>query len=929
MKKRLFLCTVSGILFYSYADLSYASADNSHLNETIIQSKDEPTLKDVTFKDITTQYPGRTIVLSNEKVDEKLKPQNSENGKSEKMKKLRTASDSAYHIPPQSAPYGNGYADFPRTSGKEETTKPRRRPSLEPTTSGRNPAPNGPEAAAPEQKVPIPKPSEQAKPEISHPEQMGNAQHRYHAKVEAKDGKTVTHRDVAIYDRFFSVSAQGERSLVSLIGGSVNSNFVAINAEKGGTVDGANITVTAVSAGLLNLGGTIKLEDSTVTVTGNRDAYGIFFKTQPSAANRQNVPGERNSIPPISLGNIPNTVLLFNTTLSVENGIGIYAEPFTNGIVKLDNSNIVADVLLKSEHSDKNSPHTLVLTASQSTLEGPAKMLGKSQAMFDLHNGTKWILTSPQGKHYDRYPGSDLPFDINDAAYSNLFMLSLQNSSIVFSKPKDGHYKTLYVGYSPLQANQQGMNGDNKETYSAEDHAEIYFNSKWSNDSTIQEQQTDRFLVSGGVLGTTIIHVDLSEDEKQARKNSSLEKDVVSIPVARRGISLVQVLGNAKEDSFKLKSDYIVQKGSPYKYVLTAYKPGTSDASQNLFGMDGNDFWDFRLQNEYIDGDKKVRAVLPQVANYLVMPSAVFASGLSDINNQNMLIDNIRMKMSGPEDENNNNKGIFLSSYGNKLTFFSSRDPNQYGYGADINYTALQAGGILTALEGENITTDFGLLGTFGKLTFSPKGMKDSEKTMLDKWSLTAYSGVQHSSGLYVNAFLSYGVLKGNIAAPLIKSTTKLKNADTLSASATVGQKLETNIKELVFEPQAQLTYQNLMLNTISDAEGFEVDMKNPHQWLIRIGGRLTQSIFNAEEGRGVSFYGKLNVLRAFGDNGTIRISNNFHTDSIGSSIEGGIGVDAHLSQNIALYGNVSYQHKLQKAGVSGASFSGGIRYNF
>ncbi|EJF97959.1 hypothetical protein MEI_01046, partial [Bartonella vinsonii subsp. arupensis Pm136co] len=33
--------------------------------------------------------------------------------------------------------------------------------------------------------------------------------------------------------------------------------------------------------------------------------------------------------------------------------------------------------------------------------------------------------------------------------------------------------------------------------------------------------------------------------------------------------------------------------------------------------------------------------------------------------------------------------------------------------------------------------------------------------------------------------------------------------------------------------------------------------------------------------------------------------------------------------QNIALHGDVSYQQKLQRAGLSGINVSGGIRYSF
>ncbi len=123
--------------------------------------------------------------------------------------------------------------------------------------------------------------------------------------------------------------------------------------------------------------------------------------------------------------------------------------------------------------------------------------------------------------------------------------------------------------------------------------------------------------------------------------------------------------------------------------------------------------------------------------------------------------------------------------------------------------------------------------------------------------------------------------------------------------------------------------YQRLMLGSFSDVDGFEVNMGNPHQWLGRVGGRLTQMLIPADKDYALSLYGKLNVMKAFGDKGKIQIGDTFLLDSAESSIEGGFGVNAQLSQNIALHGDVSYQQKLQRAGLSGINVSGGLRYQF
>ncbi|EJF86858.1 autotransporter outer membrane beta-barrel domain-containing protein, partial [Candidatus Bartonella washoeensis] len=192
-----------------------------------------------------------------------------------------------------------------------------------------------------------------------------------------------------------------------------------------------------------------------------------------------------------------------------------------------------------------------------------------------------------------------------------------------------------------------------------------------------------------------------------------------------------------------------------------------------------------------------------------------------------------------------------------------------------------------------------------------------------------AYGSIQHDNGIYLDTFFSYGTVKGNITTALIGNTAKLDDTNTLNASASVGKKLATNIEGLFFEPQAQLVYQRLTLGTFSDVDGFKVNMGNPYQWLVRVGGRLTQTMILVKEGCPISFYGKLNVLRAFGNNGTIQIADTFHLDSMGSSVEGGLGINMHLSQNAVLHADVNYQHKLQKAGASGINFFGGIRYRF
>ncbi|WP_432417135.1 autotransporter outer membrane beta-barrel domain-containing protein [Bartonella tribocorum] len=753
------------------------------------------------------------------------------------------------------------------------------------------------------------------------------------ARAESKNGETVNLHNKKDQNRWSAVYAEGNNSKIQMSGETVDAGFIALGVSNGGEIDATDITVTAETVGLLNIGGTINLKNSSIHVTGESEVGGIIFRDNSYRTPQKRYPrnAERNTNV-AQEQDIASKVNLDNTRLFVDHGVGInlYGTNI-NGIVSLKNSKIHSDVLLKNIKHESRSSNILTLVADRSSLEGRVRTSKDSRTVFDLREGTKWLLKpNKNAVNNDSVSDDDTVLDdyrqfvLDEKSFSNLSELRLTNSAIMFEKPMGGHYQTLFIGPN---LSQEDETAHTAAVYSATGAAEIYLNTRWSEHSSVTEQQTDRIVINGDVVGSTVVHINLQEtDEKITDSSAVWEKHMASLPLGTHGISIIQVSGQANENSFKLAGNYMTIGGRPYKYVLTSYKPGTSHESQNLLGKNNN-FWDFRLQNAYLDKDKKVRALLPQVANYLTLPNTLFSSGFTDVNNQNALLATIRTTVFDVRDNKKNN--LFFSSYGEKVTLSSKRGPLRYGYEADVNYSALLLGVILATLESKDISTHFGLLGTYGKLAFTPKEMQDSEKTALDKWSLTAYSSIQHSNGLYVNALLSYGTLKGNITTALVGNAAKLDGTEILNLSATLGQKLATNTKGLVFEPQVQLIYQNLMFDIFSDANGLRVDMGNPHQWLVRFGGRLTKRVTTLEENKAVSFYGKMNVIRTFGDGKTIKIADTFALDPTGSSIEGGMGVSAYLSENVMLNGDISYRQKLQKAGVSGTSVSGGIQYRF
>ncbi|WP_158078247.1 autotransporter outer membrane beta-barrel domain-containing protein [Bartonella sp. WD12.1] len=765
--------------------------------------------------------------------------------------------------------------------------------------------------------------------------------------VEAKKKSAINLNGVAITSKEKGLSAEAQEAQITMVGGKVSGKNT-VYAKDGGQIALTNVAVTSNQGiGLFAEGENTKVTMNGGSVTAiagdNPDEQdGVaFYVKEGGQIDIANVSATADKVG-LELYNEQkgdNKVNFTNTKLIVKNGTGIYlndashdedegqedlrsseerAPKAFNNDITLKNSEIRADVLLTVTEKAKAT-----ITADHSILEGRVGTGEEGKIIFDLNNGSQWILKASKTEKGEK----DQLAPIANRSRSDISILNLNDSSIVFDSPTEGHYQILQVGSG---------NPGTQKVYNAKGNAKLYLNAEWSDGKEIKDQKADHLLIKGDVSGSTTVYVNTQGSATEAAG---------FVPSNERGISLIQVSGKAEENSFKLANGYTTVSGSPYRYTLNAYGPesskGSTSANQMLIekdpvaddesvrndGAKGNDFWDFRLQNQYL-ANSNVKALVPQMANYLVMPSVLFSTGFTDIENQNALLTDIRIAMPW-EMQNEKKNPFFLSSYGSKTTLSSNRTALEYGYGADIGYAAIQTGVALAPLEWQNTSLHFGLLGTYGKLSFTPQNMADVDKTALEKWGVTAYSSVQNNNGVYFNALLSYGLLKGNVFNAVIGRTAKLDDANTWSASATLGKKLATSVEGLMFEPQVQIAYQQLLLGSIQDANNFKVDVGNPHQWAVRMGGRLTKNVNRVEDGHLFSFYGKLNLISTFGDEGTIRVGDSFHLDPMGSAIEGGIGVNAQLFQNIALHGDISYQQKLQKAGISGATLSGGLKYRF
>ncbi|WP_455481734.1 autotransporter outer membrane beta-barrel domain-containing protein [Bartonella sp. B35(2025)] len=692
------------------------------------------------------------------------------------------------------------------------------------------------------------------------------------------------------------------------------------------------------------------IESSSVTVEGNK-SYGIYFDgSEWRNANEKNQNKTPEQIEVRSL-NVPTgnenptrgtavvkrsaessskqtpigkewLVSLKKTDFEVLSGTAVYGQN-AHGRVSLENkTSLSGDILLRAENNSN-----ILVSVNNSMITGDVHVDKGSHAQFALSDSSQWFLK--KSVHGDRQASE------SGCLYSCISSVSLSNSSIAFWPVVSGEsgYQTLQIG------NGQG------NVYKADGDAVIYFNAHLDPYDTSNAQMTDRLLIHGDVSGKTVVDVNVVVGG--ARENNRSDKKTHSVPI-------IQVYGTAEKDSFQLKDDYIALAGVPYKYVLRSYDPDTTATEEHTkqkFMKDGKKFWNFRLENEYVDStgskgiisvssantvslsgsvlhsENTVKAIVPQVPTYLLLPNALFHAGLMDISNQNKQLETMRTA-SGGMLEVHENPALFLRGYGGSYSYTSNLSALEYGYGGDLDYNGMKAGVLLKTIENTDSAISFGVMGSYGKLSLQPLDVEKSQKSAFDKWSITAYGSMQHDVGFYVDGLLSYGLLKGDVLT-LSRGKTATLKGNPLSVSLTGGQSFAAGYEGLVFDPQVQVVYQHLQFDKVRDIDNFDIEMGKLDQWLVRVGGRLTKTHTELEGVRDVSFYGKINLAHSLGNKQTVHFKDAFQLGSFGSSVEAGLGVNIKLLSNFALHGDFIYQHKLSKAGFSGTTFSGGLRYQF
>jgi len=642
-------------------------------------------------------------------------------------------------------------------------------------------------------------------------------------------------------------------------------------------------------------------------------AFNVSSGSQAVIHNSQiHVEGE-NSLGIVMTGiTAANNVTFENSTLQVDNSYAVVANGGTDRLDLKDSTVAGRELVFAGNYSGQHGSK-LEINARNSQLSGFATLKQESQLSMNLADNSLWKLR----------PSADVK------TQSELSYLTIENSKIVFDEPVNGAYQTLLVGSGAVDA-------ANKLVYQAGQGASITLNTHLNAGGALDNQSTDRLLIHGDVAGQTFVTIKPTADSLGGI--TSLDKTFSN----HQGISIIQVSGQAQENSFVLPGGYVALNGKPYQYHLYAYGPGSShglaDEGQKLVDEGNSPHWDWRLQSVvHIDnitppsvetqplvpgaeqGGHIIRAVVPQVPSYLIAPNALFRAGQQDIANLH------RRLGQGHFDER---QDVFIRAYGGKYDYQSNLDFASYGYDFDMNLSAVQAGIGLVNVETAGGNLRFGLNGSYGDVRFEPRQVDGAQETKIDLWSISPTLTYAHENGGYVDVIVSYGGFKGGVSTDQRGRTATLAGKS-LNGSIEAGMPLVQTSQGWVVEPQAQLIYQQLRFDDAQDIDGFAVELGNLEQWTVKAGGEIKKSLLDDAKPYDVLLYGAFHLAHTVSSSRQIWLGDNFDVARFGTHLEATIGLHANFSNNLALYGDVMWMGALGSAGNSGLGLNSGLKITF
>ncbi|GAA0470692.1 S6 family peptidase [Tatumella punctata] len=496
-----------------------------------------------------------------------------------------------------------------------------------------------------------------------------------------------------------------------------------------------------------------------------------------------------------------------------------------------------------------------------------------------------------------------------------------------------------------------------------------------------------QLILNSGFRGTTTDRL-LIEGDLNSRAGSPLLVSVNSQGIWRNtdtngnnhadsneGISLVQVGGASDETRVKLAGGYVAR--GAWAYDLYAFAPGKSDAGERLLTGEGNQYWDYRLQNILLNSDGNTVPVAPEPApqpdpqpvpepapqpdpqpvpvpapqpdpqpvpvpapqpdpqpvpepapqpdpqpvrpaTTPQVPSYIsLPSALGNFSSaiQEMLSDSVRVQ----------DRAIFAYGYHSEERYHTAGDFARYGYNFTSKSNGWMLGGRwqLAVSPWQQITVGAGV--SKGSLSVKPSAADGDSRTAFDTLSINSLLRWQHRAGWWLEMPAGYTRFSGTVHTGLRGGVASPK-AGSWTAGLDAGKRWQSATQSIT--PLLGIRWQYLNIRPFSDEDQAQVRyriQRNP-DFSAGAGYRLDLGNLTA----GVD----LRLIHRPGGGSQAIISDGLTSSSFsagrgGDSVQLKTRAALRLTENTTLTTGMQYQTRLQKEGIDDWNILSGLEVSF
>ena len=444
---------------------------------------------------------------------------------------------------------------------------------------------------------------------------------------------------------------------------------------------------------------------------------------------------------------------------------------------------------------------------------------------------------------------------------------------------------------------------------------------------------SDHLLISGD-LNTTessplLISILSQADWQDTDSNGNQRAD------NNEGISVLQVGGESDEKRVKLAGEYVAR--GAWAYGLYAFAPGKSSASERLLDGEGNQFWDYRLQNILLDSEGNtipvgpepeqeqgqeqeqeqeplpVRpATTPQVPAYISLPGA-FSRLSEDL--QQMFSDSVRDPRSA----------FFVYGYHSNERYHSAGNFTNYGYDSTAKSNGWMMGSRWSSPEAREQQLTFGLAVSKGSLSVKPSAADGDSRSSADTLSINTLLRWQNDNGWQLEIPLAYTRFRSHVSTGL-RGDVATPVASSWLTGIEAGKGWQYGHHRLT--PQLGMHWQQLRIRSFTDEDNARVSYEMQHTPDFRVGVNYRMTL-----GR-VSLGADARVILRPGAARQVVISDG-QTQSLFSAGRGGnslqLNTDAAISitDNLRMTTRVQYQKRLEREGIDDWNILSGMEFTF